>query len=430
MKKVLKTIIISALSICLASCFDVPKSNSNSGNSQSDSSSLASLEIYRLESYGMVDFEWVFTNGGISEYALRGVDKDGNAFDKVRGGADWRMEDSSIAGVDSSGTVNGKKDGVTKLIAKYLGVTVSYEIKVRTIAKTFELKDPENEYRTGVLYSMPLNLSPENATVDYTFSRDDIVTLQENYPNKFTVKNPGTVHVTAHAYTTWKGEQGTLEFDIDTMSKDAPTFYLKGSPSTASTFVCAKNKYSSLPFDAMKLTAKTNNNESLRIYVSNDSNYSLSAVGIYDVTLYATDEKKNLTSYYHLTLNVEEYEEKAELSPIDAVEYSNYSMTTESDSPYSLAINSITFSARVYLNSKYVCSDGVLHFWFYIHVKVWSQSRYVDETCKTDIQMTKDGPTTFNLTKTWHSASDLDPKTLEVSPNIFLSGNCYIHIYY
>ncbi len=433
MKNLLKIFVVNSLSVCLTGCFGLfnskDKNNSSNNSGQDDSSNIASLEIYRLESYGMVDFEWVFTNGGISEYALRGVDKDGNTFDNIRSGVDWRVEDSSIAGVDSSGTVNGKKDGVTKLIAKYQKKTAEFELKVRTIAKTFELKEQENEYRTGVLYSMPLNLSPENATVDYTFSNEDTIALQTNYPNKFTVKNPGSVHVTAHAYTTWRGEQDTLEFDIATVNRDAPTFYLKGTPSTSSTFTCAKNKYSSIPFSAMNLVAKSSSNAELTIYSSTETPYNLSVVGIYNVTLYATDTVKNLTSYYYLTLNVEEYEEQAVLSPIDAIDYDNYSMTLLKKD-YSLAVYGFTVSARVYLNSKYVCSDGVIHFWFDIYGKVWSQSRYVDETFKKDLQMSKDGPTACTLTETWTSPSDLDPDNLTITPNIFLSRNCYKHIYY
>ena len=92
--------------------------------------------------------------------------------------------------------------------------------------------------------------------------------------------------------------------------------------------------------------------------------------------------------------------------------------------------NSVTITATVSLNSKYFCSDGVIHVGAYIHAKYWGGSYFFDDNFETTYQMSKDGPTTVTLTASWSKSSSVAYEGLELVPSIYLVGYCYEKITY
>ena len=425
--KPLKAFLFLIMCFPLTGCF----SSENKG-STGPTEDHSRLVIERIHSYGVVDFDHIFTNGGISEYTATYYDKNGVKFDEsIDTSVDWWVENRNLASVDSGGHVTGKKNGVTKLIGQYRGVRGEITLDILTIAKTFEQTEPLAEYRTSHTYDFPLNISPSTASIDYTFSEDNIIRINSKNHNRFDVVGVGSVTVTATAVTHWSGHTTTYNFVINTMNENAPVFYLNNKPSTSTTFSCAKNRYSEIPYEAMGLTAKDANGNDITssIAVSNGE-YDLTTEGTYNLTLSIKDNLFNLTSYFDLTLVVGEYDEKKTLSPIDAVNCDQLEVTYDKPQPTYRTFNSVTITATVSLNSKYFCSDGVVHVGAYIHAKYWGGSYFFDDNFETTYQMSKDGPTTVTLTASWSKSSSVAYEGLELVPSIYLVGYCYEKITY
>lgn len=426
-KSILKKIAILFITVPLTGCFFFSKQDASISSSKED---LSRLEITRIHSYGLVDFDHVFTNGGIAEFTATYYDQNGEKVEEnIDTSVNWRVLDTSIAGVDSGGHVTGKKNGVTKLTGTYRGVTGEITLDVKTIAKTYELEEPAAEYRTDKTYGFPINFAPADASIDFTLSNSDIIRINEQNPNKFDVIGVGSVDVTATAFTYWAGDTTTYHFTIDTLDKNAPTFYLNGKPSTSTTFSCAKNKYDELPLSNIGITAKDCNDIDITSSIDVSSGaFDLSQEGTYNITLSVRDY--GLTSYFQLKLVVCEYDEKKTLSPIDAVTYDNLSIVYDKPSPTYRTFNSVSITATVTLNSKYFCSDGVIHVGAHVHAKYWGASTYFDIDFGETYQMSKDGPTEVTLTATWSKKSSIAYEGSELIPSIYLSGYCYEKITY
>ena len=396
------------------------------------------LRIERKEEYGMVDYEYAFTNS-LASYQIIETKKDGS--EEILNGSyfSWYIKDKDMASVDSAGNVTPKKNGETTIIAKSGNDSVSLDIKIATYAMTYELDNTVKEYRVGNTYDMPFNMTTNYqnnnpVTIWYTTSNDNIITIDKSL-NKFIVKEAGEVDVHAEFYSSSRGEKGQLDFKIIASIANAPYFRFKNFVALSGEASVAKNKYSTLPIDKIGVTAFTYNDVDIsnKIQIENN-NYNLSEVGKYDIRLSVTDSQYNATSYFLLKLEVTEYELKTTKSPYDAVSYYNYSVKKESDSPYSLAIDRIIFDCDVSLNSKYDTSDAIVYCSFCFEIQNWGHYITYDKLGNADIlsdQFVFNGPHTIHFTYTFHPGADLDPDTfIDYFPNVYIGGNVYNLIYY
>ena len=436
----MKRILLVFLSLCLTSCsFFGDSSNSRQSNSDADSSSInETIRIEREKEGDVVDYEYVFTNS-LHRFVVIKTDKDGNE-SKVNGSfCNWSLKDRDMGSLDSSGSLTASKNGQTVLRATLGNLTAEINIKIATYAKTYELETDIKEYRKDSTYDMPFKMTANYQnnnpiTIFYTLSNDNVIKVNES-TNKFTVLEAGSVDVHAEFYINSRGEKEHFDFTINTAIKDAPYFKYKNSKALTGEGSVAKNKYTSIPFASLGITAYTSGDADISNLIKVDSgDYDLTEVGTYDVKLSVTDPKNNATSYFILNLEFTEYELKATLSPIDAVSYSNYKMEKVYERPYSLAIDHLEFECDVTLNNKYDTSDATVYCSFCFEIKNWGKSVTYDKLGGADIltqKFTFNGPRTVHFTYTFDPTGDLDPDTyIEYGPNVYIGGNVYNFIYY
>ena len=438
----MKRILLVLLSLCLTSCsfFDDNSSNNNQNNNEGDPNSPATNETIRIEREkdgNVVDDEYVFTNS-LHRFVVISTDNDGEE-SKINGSyCRWSLQDRNMGSLDSSGGLTPSKNGETVLTATLGKLTASINIKIATYAKTYELDTDIKEYRKDGTYDMPFKMTANYQnnnpiTIFYTLSNDNVITVDKT-TNKFTVKEAGSVDVHAEFYINSLGEKQHFDFTINTAIKDAPYFKFKNNKALSGSGSVAKNKYTSIPFSGLGITAYTSEDENIsNLIVVDSGEYDLAQVGTYNIKLSVTDTHYNATSYFMLALEVTEYELKTTLSPIDAVSYSNYKVKKVSDTPYSLSIDRLEFECDVTLNDKYDTSDATVYCSFCFEIKNWGKSITYDKLGGADSltqKFTFNGPRTVHFTYTFDPSGDLDPDTyVEYGPNVYIGGNVYNFIY-
>ena len=94
----------------------------------------------------------------------------------------WRVGDTSIAGVDSSGDVSPKKAGVTTLTAYSGSYSTTIDIKTAIFTSKFEYDTTIVDYKIGTNYDMPIKMDKTGATVFYTVegNEDNIIQITGN----------------------------------------------------------------------------------------------------------------------------------------------------------------------------------------------------------------------------------------------------------
>ena len=437
----MKRILLVLLSLFLTSCSIFGEKSSNDSQKSEDANQSATNETIRIErekEYEVVDETYVFTNS-LHRFIVIKTDKDGEE-SKVNGSyCRWSLKDRDMGSLDSSGGLTPNKNGQTILTATLGNLTASIDIKIATYAKTYELDTNIKEYRKNNTYDMPFTMTANYQnnnpiTIFYTLSNDNVIKVNES-TNKFTVIEAGSVDVHAEFYINSRGEKERYDFTINTTIKDAPYFKFKNGKALTGEGSVAKNKYTSIPFSSLGITAYTNDGENISNLIKVDSgDYDLTQAGVYNVKLSVTDSHYNATSYFILDLEVTEYELKATLSPIDAVSYSNYKMKKVSDRQYSLAIDRLEFECDVTLNDKYDASDATVYCSFCFEIKNWGKSITYDKLGGADSltqKFTMNGPRTVHFNYTFDPVGDLDPDTfIEYGPNVYIGGNVYNYIYY
>ena len=429
-KKILISTFVILMSSTLCSCFGIFSSKKDTY----DGPDQGYIQIVRKQYPEVVDYDYIFTNGGYSSYTLVGQDRDGKPFDNIDQAADWIVGDRNMLSVDSVGTLDAKKNGTTTLTAKYGQYSDTIEVKIATIAKQFTLNDGLDEYRVGSTYDFPIDLTA-NATVWYTFSEQNIISISPTNPNKFYVNNMGSVDVTAEAYTDWEGHKSTLDFTISCVDENSPRFYVDGRLKTSSTFSCAARKYSLLPLEDIGLTAKAYDGTDITSSITLSSGeYSMSTVGTYNLVLSATDTRYHYTSYFNLTLNVTAYEEQKELSPVDAISSSVVRITSvraDGYVQYENAVSAIIFSVDVTINDKYDASDARIWFDFTFNYRQWGASHVYTVNKTVEDVFIKDGARTVTLSYRHETGAVYDLSSVEVTrDNEYINGYFYTYKVY
>lgn len=426
--------------LCLTGCFSVfsssknSSSNSNNYYSSSDVDDGSTYEIVRKEHYGIVNYDYIFTNGGYKDFALKGTDKNGNPLDIDSYLVDWRVSDDKILGVDSFGDVTAKKNGTASLIAFYKGHRIEKEITVATIAKTFEKKDDSTEFRVGNHYSLPLNIDPANATLDIKTS-NDVLSFSEG-SSAFNVIKVGETDVTVTAFTDWMGNQTTLDFHINTTDPSAPIFKYKNKTVLSVEVTFAKNKYQTLKPSSLGITAESSSGLNLTNYITITGDYDLSKKGTYQVKLSVTDPyNESYKAYCDLTMVVTEYETiEYKTANYERFDLANIVYEYVEESPYSLAIAGITFNSKITLKSKYHHAVGTLSWRIYFKISNWGEYRtydYSGDALTRTYTWREDGSLTLSLSYTFNPGVSLKKETFEFSGHaISFEGSVYEYKYY
>ncbi len=388
-----------------------------------------SIEIVRRKNTLIQDYEYCFTNGGFSRFDVVKKDGNGGTTSVPSSNVQWSVEDEEYLSVDSVGSITPKKNGTSKLYAKLGNYSAEKEIKIATIAKKFEMEEVGMDYRNGNCYAFPLLIEPSTASLFFTFSNDDVISLTEN-SNEFRVKSEGSVDVHVEAYTEYTGAKSAFDFVITTIDPSSPTFEVNGIVSTSYHATFAKNKYQSIPYQELGIEAysssKTNLTNQIRIH---SGSIDFSKDGNYSLVLSVTDENKNLTSYFSLSIEIIPYETKAVRNPSDGIIESNfkYELIKEQGS---LAIHDILFSIDATLSPKYDDSTAEITFHINFTIEYWANNNRppleVSQTVKKSFTM--GGERSIHFDYTYHNNNFLNPNTF-VLGSCFTSANGYFYIY-
>lgn len=434
MRKVVKFLSISLQVVLLTSCFG---GSSSKGSSKTEDKTEYDIKVYRDST---LDHNIIFVNDLVN-YKVEVRDKAGNLITDKNSMVEWGSDDRYIASPDSFGHITGNSNGKTRIKAQY-GMSVGYcEVEVKTKAKTFELKEERLilPYREGTFEVVPIEMDKDTVSVDYTFSTPNIVKtktykLSDNY---FEIMGAGDVNVHAEAYISYT-ETKSLDFTMHCISDLSPYFYHRNVTNRTFEANVPKNKYKTwtldvfttkypLPLTAISYDGERDLTDSITVI---ESDYDGTKVGEYKVLLEATDELLNTKNRCLVYVTVEEYERQEVQSPIDAIDYKNYTYKfIKNDSN---RYDKIQFDVDVSLNTKYGDASGEVRCFFSFKVKALTTSTIYDHT-SGDTQIVTVDMTKRNEHITWvyEGKGSLDPDSLQDNgPNIVFSGWCYIFKYY
>ncbi len=434
----LKQAKIAILSFLFSALLLPSCSFSKNSSSQKEESSTAntssyvdqgSIEIVRRKNALIQDYEYCFTNGGFSRFDVVKKNENGEVNSIPSFACKWSVEDEEYMSVDSVGSVTPKKNGTSKLFAKFGDYSAEKEIKIATIAKTFQMKEVGRDYRKGNRYSFPLLIEPSTASLFFSFSSDKVIELTDR-SNEFFVKSEGSVNVHVEAYTEYTGAKTAFDFTIETISPSSPTFEVNGQTCTSYEATFAKNKYQSIPYDELGIKAYSSQRIDITDKIRIDSgSIDFGQEGDYSLVLAVTDETKNLTSYFSLFVNIIPYETKKVKNPGDGIIESNFQYELVKE-PGSFAIHDILFSIDVALNPKYDDSTAEITFHINFTLRYWGNSNRspleVSQIAKKSF--TIGGEKTIHFDYAYHSNSFLDPNTF-VLGSCFTSANGYFYTY-
>lgn len=404
------------------------KEESSTTNAPS-SARQGSIEIVRRKNPLIQDYEYCFTNGGISQFDVVKKSEKGEATLLPSSSCKWSVENEEYMSVDSAGSITPKKNGTSKLYAKLGNYSAEKEIKIATIAKKFEMEEVEMDYRNGNCYAFPLLIEPSTASLFFTFSNDDVISLTDNN-NEFRVKSEGSVDVHVEAYTEYTGVKSAFDFTITTIDPSSPTFEVNGKTSTSHHATFAKNKYQSIPYEELGIEAysssRMNLTDQIRIH---SGSVDFGQEGNYSLVLSVTDESKNLTSYFSLSIEIISYETKVTKNPQDGIIESNfkYEIVKEQES---FAIHDILFSIDAALSPKYDDSTAEITFHIHFTIEYWANNNRppleVSQTVKKSFTM--GGERSIHFDYAYHNNASLNPNKF-VLGSCFTSANGYFYIY-
>lgn len=434
MKRIVIVLMTILFLLCSCSFFSSSKSEENTTNSFSIVDNITSFEIVRKNPEEGLDENIVFSNGGFSCFDVVAKDINNEIINIPSTSIGWKSSNKNIFDVDSTGNVNGKNHGEAILSAKYKTHEASISIKVETIAYTFEKKDCELEYRNGSMYYLPVELNPSNASLKVELSNPSIIKLTGN-DNTFSVIGIGTCDVTITAYTSYHGETKTYNYQITTMDGRSPIFYFKNQKANKGEITIPKNKYNELSYSSWGIKALSNEGADISSSINYHSGvYSLSKEGKYNISLIVTDNSRNASSYFKLTLIVTEYEEIAVPSPIKTFDTDiiNYEFIKASDTSY--LIKGIIFSINISLISDYEYAIGTIYWQICFYLKEHSNGHvfpYNEDPYIYSIQCDKNTPRAQTLTIQIDLSAKANPDTFNfLSTSVLLNGNAYYYRYY
>ncbi len=430
-----KIVVLSFIfgAVLLPSCSAFEKSSATMGETPSSSSSTSenhnSIEIIRRKNPLIHDYEYCFTNGGISQFDVIKKNGQGETTSVPSSSCKWSVEDEEYMNVDSAGSITPKKNGTTKLFARFGDYSAEKEIKIATIAKTFKMKEVLKDYRKGNRYSFPLLVEPSNASLFFSFSNSDVISLIDNN-NEFLVKEIGSVDVHVEAYTEYTGAKTEFDFTIETISPSSPTFEVNGKVATSYRATFAKNKYQSIPYQELGIKAYSSSGKNITNEIRVDSgSIDFGIEGNYSLVLAVTDETKKLTSYFSLSIDIIPYETKKVKNPGDGIIEKNFKYELVKE-PGSFAIHDILFSIDAALSPKYDDASAEITFHINFVIRYWGNNNRpaleVSQTVKKSF--TIGGEKSIHFDYTYHSNSFLNPDSF-VPGSCFTSENGYFYIY-
>lgn len=435
MKRIILLLQLFLLILCSCSFITSnSKGSSTLSSSINNMNTISSFEIRRKSAENKMNENLIFTNGGFNSFEVVAKNDSGDIINISSSSVSWKSSNKSIFDVDSSGNVTGKSNGEAILSATYNSYEAYLLLNVKTIAKTFNKKENEIEYRKGSTYSFPLELTPQNASLSIEISNPNIIKLSSNN-NSFTVIGVGTCNISITAYTSYHGDTKTYEYQITTLDYYAPVFYFNNQKTNKGEISFAVNKYTSFSFSSWGIKAISFDEKDLSSSIEYYSGeYDFTNVGEYSIMLIAKDLTKNACSFFNLIMIITEYEEVAVQSPNKAFEISitSYEFINVSDESY--FINGIIFSIDITLISAYEYAIGTIYWDICFYIEEASNGKplpYNEKPFTYTIKCDKDTPKTQTLTARFDYKLKLNPDTFSmISSSVYLSGNAYYYSYY
>ena len=325
MNKILATFLIP---LFLCSCSLGPASSSSKSPSSSKATGPGYLKVKRRRSSDIINYDYLFVGEYGYEFTADGKTDDGKDASYTYA-AKWESSNPESFVVDNRGIVKALKDGEGKLKATYGSYTDEIDIKVITLAETYEVKEVKEEYLTEDIYDIPIEVSPSNAFVNYYYSIPESVEILPNH--KFKPLMPGSIDITALVYVNEYGSSRKMKFTINVIDRHAPYFTVNEEKVTSASIDIPVNKYKDIDYSQLGIKAYdgADGNEISPILI--EGSYKLNEVGVYPIVLEA--ENQGIKSTLDLTINVIPREViQTEVTDLISIECTSYEVNVINES--------------------------------------------------------------------------------------------------